>query len=308
MNYIIGIMSGTSLDVDIVNIKGLLSEMTVELSAFKTFSYPNQIIKQIRKGMNLKKNSIQLLSHLNFVLGNIYAECVLDICKDAKIDVSKIKLISSDGQTMFHHPENDEFAASTMQLGESTVIAKKTKIPVVSNFREADISCGGQGAPIVPFSEYFLYKSSNKDRILQNIGDIENLTFIPKDANIDELIAFDTGPGNMIIDELCQHFFNESYDKDGLHGQKGTINDSLLNEWMNLPYFRQPNPKTTGRELFGKRFINKYLKTTTLTPEDLLSQFVTIDILFYSYLNQYQLELEHISSTKAQLDRFKSKL
>lgn len=274
MSYIIGIMSGTSLDgidVAIVDINGVSSEMMLDLIAFKTYSYPPLLLDQIRKGMNLETNSIQLLSHLNFALGEVYAKCVIDICKESQIDLSKIELISSHGQTMFHHPQDDDFTASTMQLGESTIIAERTKTPVVSNFREADIACGGQGAPIVPFSEYFLYRNKNKDRILQNIGGIGNLTFIPKNGNIDELVAFDTGPGNMIIDELCQYFFNESYDKDGLHGKKGMINDSLLNDWMNLPYFRLPYPKTTGRELFGEQFVRKYLKITDITPEDLIA-------------------------------------
>lgn len=298
MAYVIGIMTGTSLDgidIAIVDIDNVLDKMTVNQVAFKTFDYPTKLVKQIKDGMDLETNSIQLLSHLNFSLGQIYADCVIELCREQKIKLQDILFIASHGQTMFHHPEKDKFVSSTLQLGEPAVIAERTGINVVSNFREADIASGGQGAPIVPFSEFYIYKSKTKDRILQNIGGIGNLTYIPKNSKLEDLIAFDTGPGNMIIDAFCQKFYGEKYDKDGIHASNGTISDTLLNEWMNLPYFEQPFPKTTGRELFGDQFIEKYIQTDNFLPDDLIATataFTAESIAYHiKQLNTFDFEL-----------------
>ncbi|MCL1948788.1 MAG: anhydro-N-acetylmuramic acid kinase, partial [Turicibacter sp.] len=156
--------------------------------------------------------------------------------------------------------------------GEPAVIAYETKIPVVSNFRTMDMAAGGQGAPLVPYTEWLLYGDAEKSRLLQNIGGIGNVTLIPKNCGLDEVIAFDTGPGNMVMDEICKLLFNQNYDKDGLLAAKGTLNQGMLSDLLSMPYILEAPPKSTGRELFGKEFVLRLIeKYAHVAPYDLLA-------------------------------------
>jgi len=275
MTYAIGIMSGTSLDgVDaaLVNITGVNEETEVELIAFETLEIPQKIDRQIRKSFSVESSSSPLISSLNVELGELFADAAFKVSKAAKIDLKEIDFIASHGQTIYHIPEETEkYRSSTLQIGEAAVIAEKTGCTVVSNFRPRDMAVGGQGAPIVPYSEYILYRHNERTRLLQNIGGIGNVTVIPPHASLNDLVAFDTGPGNMIINELAQHFYKEAYDKDGKHAQEGNVNKEVLESWMNHPFILREPPKTTGREEFGLQFVEEYLKKYTLSAEDWLA-------------------------------------
>ena len=275
MTYAIGIMSGTSLDgVDaaLVNITGVNEETEVELIAFETLGIPEEIDQQIRESFSIESSNSALISSLNVELGELFADAAIKVSKAAKINLKDVDFIASHGQTIYHIPEESEkYRASTLQVGEAAIIAEKTGCTVVSNFRPRDMAVGGQGAPIVPYSEYILYRHNKHTRLLQNIGGIGNVTVIPPNASLNDLVAFDTGPGNMIINELTQHFYNESYDKDGKHAQKGNVNKEVLDEWMSHPFILREPPKTTGREEFGLQFVQEYLNKYTLAAEDWLA-------------------------------------
>lgn len=275
MVYAIGLMSGTSLDgVDaaLVEINGVNEETKVNLIKFSTLSIPKELNKKIRESFSLDSSNSALISSLNVELGYLFAEAALKVCDQSEINIEDVEFIASHGQTIYHIPvENNDFKASTLQIGESAIIAEKTGCTVVSDFRPRDLVVGGQGAPIVPYSEYILYRHNERTRLLQNIGGIGNVTVLPADPKIDNLTAFDTGPGNMIINELCQYFYNEPYDVDGEYAKEGKVNEEILNEWMNNPYISRTPPKTTGREEFGAQFVAEYLDRHTLHPNDWLA-------------------------------------
>ncbi|MEW9926446.1 anhydro-N-acetylmuramic acid kinase AnmK [Clostridium butyricum] len=197
---------------------------------------------------------------MNFELGHAFSNAVKVLCNKINFDVENIDFIGSHGQTIFHIPNDvGELKKSTLQIGEPAIIAYEIGCTVVSNFRTMDIAAGGQGAPLVPLSEYILYKS-NKNRVLQNIGGIGNVTVIPKNSRLDDVFAFDTGPGNMIIDETVFRLTGEKYDNNGEIAARGKIIYRLLDDLMKNKYIYQSPPKTTGRELFGAQFVHNILK------------------------------------------------
>lgn len=270
-------MSGTSLDgVDaaLVEISGENDETKVELIHFTTLPIPEKIEKKIRDSFSLEKSNSALISSLNVELAELFVDAAIKVTEvtEEDIEISDVTFIASHGQTIYHIPDKTEdYVASTLQIGESSVIAEKTGCHVVSDFRPRDMAVGGQGAPIVPYSEYILYRDSKRTRLLQNIGGIGNVTVIPPNASQNELIAFDTGPRNMIMNELVHYFYDESYDKDGQYAAKGQVNEELLAEWMDLAYITKEPSKTTGREYFGEAFAKKYLAKYKLTEEDWLA-------------------------------------
>lgn len=272
MPYAVGLMSGTSLDgIDaaLVEINGANEEATVSLIQFATLPFKENTAKRINETLSLETSDSAKLSSLNVELGYLFAEAVKLVCKDADFPIEQLDFVASHGQTIYHIPDaTEEWFASTLQIGESSVICEEIGTTVVSDFRTRDMAVGGQGAPIVPYSEYVLYRSLKRTRLLQNIGGIGNVTVIPPNAELDEMSAFDTGPGNMIIDELCRVFYQEEYDKGGAHGTSGKPNEQVLKELMEHPYVKKSPPKTTGREDFGKQFVDKLLAKWDLEPDD----------------------------------------
>ena len=254
MTYAVGIMSGTSLDgVDVALVD---IENNYELVDFKSYSFESEMKEKIKQSLAKETSDVELICSLNFELGYIFGEAVVKICEANNINSGDLAFVASHGQTVYHHPkEGGGLVPSTLQIGESSVISEVTKTDVVSDFRYRDMAVGGQGAPIVPYSEYVLYRSENKQRILQNIGGISNATVIPKNGVLTDITAFDTGPGNMIIDELCRVFFKKEYDKDGLFAEKGSINKTILDEMMSHAFIKKQAPKTTGREEFGQQYV-----------------------------------------------------
>jgi anhydro-N-acetylmuramic acid kinase len=262
---IIGLMSGTSADgvdaaaIDIKNDK-------VKLLAFDTFNYSPALRRNILELGEQKTCRPGDISSLNFQLGEVFADAVIKLCKKNKINLKTIDLIGSHGQTIFHKP-----ACNTLQIGEPSIIAYKTGITTIADFRPKDIAAGGQGAPLVPFADYWLFKNKKKSRAIQNIGGIANVTYLAANCKLKDIIAFDTGPGNMIIDRLV--FLatkgKQNFDRDGKIAAKGKININLLNEMMSHPYFRRRPPKTTGREMFGRKYTDAFYKK--LPNEDIIA-------------------------------------
>ena len=260
MPYVIGLMSGTSLDgcdAAIVEIEADGSNM--RLAAFTTLPMPDELRSKILDTCSLDRSNIALTCSLNFELGFWFAEAAKAVCAKAGIPMERVACIGSHGQTAYHIPQDEgSWLASTLQLGEPAVIAYETGVPVVSSFRAMDMAAGGRGAPLVPYSEYLLYRS-DKPRALQNLGGIGNVTVLPANCTLEELIAFDTGPGNMIIDALAKRFFGVDFDDNGAIAKTGKVNEELLAEWMAIPYIKAPPPKATGREIFGAQFVETML-------------------------------------------------
>ncbi len=211
--------------------------------------------------MNAKRASVADLARLNFLLAELYADAVLATQRRFRM---KAELIGCHGQTLYHQGEPAKFLgrklAVTWQTGEGAVIAARVGVPVVSDFRPADMAAGGKGAPLVPFLDYLLYRDPKIGRIVQNIGGIANLTAIPAGASSKQVIAFDTGPGNMVIDAVTERLFGKSYDRDGRIAASGRVLDSVISEILRQPFFRRKPPKTAGREEFGREFVQQFVK------------------------------------------------
>ncbi|MGX1192111.1 anhydro-N-acetylmuramic acid kinase AnmK [Metabacillus sp. SLBN-84] len=274
--YIAGLMSGTSLDgIDaaLVKVCGSGLDTELEIMEFITYPFPKDIESEIIQSLSVENSNVQLICSLNFKLGKLFAEAVKEVCKKANLPLEKLDLIGSHGQTIYHQPQKEnQFIPSTLQIGEAAVIAHDTDTMVVSNFRTMDMAAGGQGAPLVPYTEYILYRSETKGRLLQNIGGIGNVTVLPRGASLGDMVAFDTGPGNMIIDEVCRQLFGVNYDKGGRIAKQGKVNEELLSYCMNHPYIMSAPPKSTGRELFGKQYVMKLLEEfKNLSKEDIVT-------------------------------------
>ena len=211
--------------------------------------------------MNAELARVADLARLNFLLGELYAEAV---SKTVRRHRAKIDLVGCHGQTLYHQGVPAAFLgrkiAVTWQTGEGAVMASRLGVPVVSDFRPADMAAGGKGAPLVPFLDYFLYRDERIGRIAQNIGGIANLTAIPARATQRQVLAFDTGPGNMLIDAVMQELFDRPYDRDGRIAQAGRPLDGLIMRLMRARFFRQPPPRTAGREEFGREYAKNFLR------------------------------------------------
>jgi anhydro-N-acetylmuramic acid kinase len=260
-----GVMSGTSadgVDVAMVSVQGRGSYLSFDLLLHDHSEYPQAMRKAVLAAMNANKISVAELSRLNFRLGEFYAEAVSKAQK--KAGPAKLDLVGCHGQTLYHQgtaaPYLGKKIACTWQIGEGSVVAARLGVPVVSDFRPADMAAGGKGAPLVPFLDYAIFRSKNKGRIVQNIGGIANLTAIPADGMPSDIMAFDTGPGNMVIDRLMQLLFKKDYDRDGNIARKGTILQSVLEKSLEAAYFKLKPPKTAGREEFGSEYAEAFLR------------------------------------------------
>jgi anhydro-N-acetylmuramic acid kinase len=244
-------MSGTSLDgidVVIVDIRG----KRIETVAFRSTPYPEAV-----RAALLSTLSAAEISRLNFVLGELYAKAILATRQP-------VELIGLHGQTIYH-----EGGKHTLQIGEAAVVAERTGIDVISHFREADIAAGGQGAPLVPYVDYLLFRHPRKNRVALNIGGIANITVIPAAAKRTEVLAFDTGPGNMVIDALVAHMTagRERFDRNGRIARSGSVQEELLRTLLKHPYFKRKPPKTCGREQFGREFVAELLAAGLALPD-----------------------------------------
>jgi anhydro-N-acetylmuramic acid kinase len=215
---------------------------------------------------------------LYFVVGEYFADAVLEICRLSNIDVSQVDLIGSHGQTIHHLPVTarsyNKAIKSTLQIGEPAVIANRTGCTTVANFRYADMALGGEGAPLVPYFDYLQFKSNESNRIILNLGGIANITILKKNCTDADVLAYDTGPGNMVIDALIKKFYNREYDEDGSTALKGKISEQLLSILLKHPFFKKAIPRSTGREEFGNLFVEQVLAAGNklqLRPEDIIA-------------------------------------
>jgi anhydro-N-acetylmuramic acid kinase len=211
--------------------------------------------------MNSTKANVADLARLNFLLAELYADAILATQRRFHL---KAELVGCHGQTLYHQGEAAPFLgrklAATWQTGEGALVAARVGVPVVSDFRPADMAAGGKGAPLVPFLDFLLYRDSRVGRIVQNIGGIANLTAIPANASAKEVVAFDTGPGNMLIDAVTERLFGKPYDRDGRIAASGAALDLVISDVMRGSFFRRKPPKTAGREEFGREFAQNFIR------------------------------------------------
>jgi anhydro-N-acetylmuramic acid kinase len=274
-----GVMSGTSadgIDVALVRIVPGKQRPKLILLAHEGFPYPAALRSAILAAMNAASISTAELARLNWRLGLEYADTVREtVAKHGTRIETGIDLIGCHGQTLYHQARTKLYAghnfACTWQLGEPAVIAQALHVPVVSNFRPADMVAGGQGAPLVSLLDYALFADAKRGRVLQNIGGIANLTAIPAGSGADALIAFDTGPGNMVMDALVQRLFDKPYDRNGAIAGRGKVISAVLDAELKHRYYRLAPPRTAGREEFGREYAESFLaacKKHSKNPED----------------------------------------
>ena len=271
----VGLMSGTSLDgIDAVlcDICGSGNTTRIKQLEFTTLPLSSEIKEKIKRCCNNQATVAQVCS-LNFELGELFAEAVQSVCKQYGVKTTQLGFIASHGQTIYHIPrKTSDYAASTLQIGESAVIAQRCGCPCIANFRVKDMAAGGEGAPLVPFSEYILYSKKDEAVALQNIGGIGNVTVLPANGSIDDVFAFDTGPGNMVIDEAMQCLFNLAYDDNGTIASKGKLIEPLMEQLKKDSYLSLVPPKTTGREVYGSNYTHQLLNQyNTCNPEDIIA-------------------------------------
>jgi len=274
----IGLISGTSLDgVDaaLVRIKNSGLETKVELIRFITFPYPEGLREKLLEISTPGKGSVDEICRYNIVLGEIFANAINALLEKAGVNADEVDFVGSHGQTVHHLPKPEKVfdytITSTLQLGEPSVIAKRAGILTVADFRPADMALGGQGAPLVPYLDFTLFRSLEKSRALLNIGGIANFTILKNGCSLSDVIAFDTGPGNMVIDFLMNELFSSPFDKNGEIASSGRVSEKLLDLTLKHPYFKKQPPKSTGREEFGSEFCEKFLAESerlNLSKED----------------------------------------
>ena len=281
---VVGLISGTSMDgIDaaLVRISGPATQPRVRLLAFSTLHYSVLVRQSILRIAAGEPATAGEISQLNFLLGELFAEAALRVCKKARVSPARLTVIGSHGQTIYHQGaatrEGGKSITSTLQIAEPAVISERTGVSVVADFRTADMAAGGQGAPLVPMVDYLLLRDKREGTVALNIGGIANFTVIPAGAKPEQVFGFDTGPGNMIIDGLVRHFTHgrKSYDAGGRWAAKGRVNEPLLDVLLRLPFFAQRPPKSAGREQFGQLFIDRFFfpkaRSTDIAGPDRLS-------------------------------------
>lgn len=283
IHRVVGMMSGTSVD----GVDAALIELSreggaprVKLLAFENIPYPQGVRERVFELFRPETSTVDRIGYMNFLLGELYARAALSVIAKAGLTSADVDLIGSHGQTIWHEPEARETDGMpiryTVQIGEGAVIAARTGIPTVSDFRVADMAVGGQGAPLVPFSEYLLYRREDESILLQNIGGIGNMTVLPAGATPEQVFAFDTGPGNMIIDAVAAAISGGRLkcDVNGGIAARGKVDEELLARLQKDEYYARRPPKTTGRERFGTQYAQRILDDCARHPisdEDLLA-------------------------------------
>jgi anhydro-N-acetylmuramic acid kinase len=262
-----GIMSGTSadgIDVAFTRITPRRDDPAfpdLKLLGHAGFPFPPALRRAVLAAMNAEAIATAELARLNWRLGQAYAEALAEALK---LHPSRLDLVGCHGQTIYHQATPAVYlgrdTACTWQIGEMAMLAEFSGVPVVSNFRPADMVVGGQGAPLVPLLDYVLFRHPSRGRVLQNLGGIGNLTALPPNAAPLQVVAFDTGPGNMIIDQLMQKLFGKRFDRGGSTGKRGTVNKPLVSTLLRAAFFQARPPKTAGREQFGSEYTVRFLE------------------------------------------------
>ena len=267
-----GIMSGTSLDGIDVAIVDISRNVKIEPVAFHSVPYPKSVRSAIL-GVSNTMTHTAAIARLHFLLGELYAEAVRETCRRKRISLRSISLCGLHGQTVFHEGAPVHYlgrrVASTMQIGDASVVAERTGLRIISNFRERDIAAGGRGAPLVPLVDFLLFRHRRIGRVALNIGGIANITVIPAGASREDVVAFDTGPGNMVIDALVSRLTDgrQTCDRNGRIARESKIHGGLLKAMLGDPYFQLRPPKTAGREQFGQEYSSGLIATGVALPD-----------------------------------------
>jgi anhydro-N-acetylmuramic acid kinase len=261
-----GVMSGTSADgVDVAVCR--IAPARVEggmpgakLLGYVGVAYPKGVRAAVLGAMDADAISVAELARLNWRLGEVYADAVEKTQEQLRV---KVELVGCHGQTVYHQGAAASYleraTRATWQMGEAAVIAERLRVPVVSDFRPADLAAGGQGAPLVPMLDYVMFRSAKVSRVLQNLGGIGNLTAIPAGAGVDAVMAFDTGPGNMVIDACMERLYEREFDRDGVVARSGRVLQDVVETVLREEYFSAPPPKSCGREQFGEAFVSRFI-------------------------------------------------
>jgi anhydro-N-acetylmuramic acid kinase len=292
---VVGLMSGTSadgIDACLVEINNTKKNLKVESLGCRTYKFSHRVQQKILQISDASYQNLDEVLRLNMALGEYFAQAVFSVVKAFGYNIKKIDLIGSHGQTVRHLPEwkkrLGKKVRTTLQIVEPSVIASKTKVITVGDFRTSDIAFGGEGAPLTPYVHFLLFGDKRISRMVVNIGGIANVTVLPKSGKAEDIFAFDSGPGNMIIDNLNRRIYKRNFDKDGKIALSGKVNSDLLNKLKKNDYFCKKPPKSCGRENFGEEFVEKILawgKKLQLTPQDIittLSEF-TVWSIFDAY-------------------------
>ncbi|HOE07041.1 MAG TPA: anhydro-N-acetylmuramic acid kinase AnmK [Bacilli bacterium] len=285
----IGLMSGTSLDgvdASLVNIEN--EKFT--LIKFVTLPYEEDFKKKIMRNLSDETAKLSEICSLNFELGYQFVVAIDLLLEGTPYQYEDIDFVASHGQTIWHNPHHQAgLVPSTLQIGDASVIANKTGIKTISNFRTADMVVGGEGAPLVPMSEYMLFHSDEKNMLLQNIGGISNLTYLPKGCSIDEVIAFDCGPGNVMIDYFTSKYFQKPYDDGGKIALSGKVIKAIFDELKKDDFIMKKPPKSTGREKYSAKNMEKLaeeLHFNDYCPTDIITTITEFTV--YSICYHYQ--------------------
>jgi len=266
---VLGLMSGTSLDgmdAALLEIEGTGRSTKIRLLDFVTCPYDEEFRSILMKAVTGEEGGSRLVCNLNFLIGEFCLKAALEVCRKAKILPGEIDFVGSHGQTVWHQAESVQLGnypvRGTLQIGEASVIAEGLGCPVVSDFRVRDMAAGGQGAPLVPYTEYLLYQQENKTLALLNIGGIANITLLPAGGGIEDILAFDTGPGNMLIDAAAKILTIKSFDEDGAKAMAGNVRQGLLEKMLDYDreYLTRKPPKSTGRERYNQEFLKQILE------------------------------------------------
>ncbi len=279
---VLGLMSGTSadgIDVALARISGAPPNLNAKLLGHTSVKFPSALQKEILRVAEQHSITAGALSQLNFRLGELLGGAAIAACRHFRVPPSKVALIGSHGQTIFHQGKPANFlgrpTASTLQIGEPAIIAAHTGITTVGDFRPADIALGGQGAPLVPYADYLLYRQKKLGRVSLNLGGIANITVLPRAAKPHQVFAFDTGPANMLIDALVSHFTHgrRRFDENARLASQGRSLPALLDDLLRDPYLKLAPPKSTGREYYGNAYVKKLLalgRRYRVKPNDLI--------------------------------------
>lgn len=272
-------MSGTSLDgvdVAIADVSGHGRGLQTHARTFRSSAYPPLVRALLLDVAAERVFDVELLCQLNVRLAHVYADAIRAATHAVGISPGQLDLVGSHGQTIRHVPNAQDCVGlpvtSTLQIGDPSVLAQLLEVPVIGEFRQADMALGGQGAPLVPYFDYVIFGEDDETRGCLNLGGIANLTVLPAGGAITDVFGFDTGPANMVIDALAQALYGNSYDIDGATAARGTVDDVLLARMLKDPFVCMPPPKSTGREYYGPEYVTRLLREgEALSPEDLMA-------------------------------------
>lgn len=303
---VIGLMSGTStdgIDAVLVRIEGCGIATKLQTLGFISLPYERAFADHLLGTAKGDAGGTADLCLLNFALGHRFADAALELCRVCGVSTSEIDLVGSHGHTVYHAPVAADYygmpVAGTLQIGEASVISEALGCVTVSDFRVRDMAAGGLGAPLVPYTEYILYADPQRDVALQNIGGIGNVTLLPRGCTLEQVRAFDTGPGNMVMDAVCRLLTGgkQDYDMGGALAAKGRIHEALLDWLEEDDYLRLPPPKTTGREMYGQAYVERLMAKAESLDVSQLDTLATVTMFTARCI---QLSLERFCPTQPQ--------